>query len=228
MALGFPWRLNVNRLYANALLKTLGIRCHIHGNLPKTSSLLVSNHVSWLDPFLCAQLGKVSFVTSTDTLRDPLLGSITRFAGCQFVSRKALDVQRELEAMKRSHSAGIHLAIYPEGTSGNGVNLLPFRSSFFEVAMQRNMPVQPIALRWNKEVAHYYGDMSFGPHLAQIVASQGLEATIEFLPLLYPQDFADRKGICAASAKSIANSNTIKTRFEPYPNIDTLDCIHAT
>lgn len=193
----------INKAYSKALLRVLGIQVQVEGNFSKNSSVLVSNHCSWLDPFLVTSLANVSFVTSTDTQKDPLLGPITSVAGCHFVSRKPWSLPQEMAAMEKTLASHVHLAFYPEATSGDGSKLLPFRPTFFDLSVRSGIPVQPAVLRWNSDVVPYYGDMKFVPHIAKVIATKGIRATYQLLEPISPTEFPDRKVLTQACEESI-------------------------
>jgi 1-acyl-sn-glycerol-3-phosphate acyltransferase len=48
---------------------------------------------------------------------------------------------------ERLHAGDI-LAIFPEGTTSNGVDLLPFHANLFQAAIAANVAVLPVALRF--------------------------------------------------------------------------------
>ncbi len=196
----------INKAYSKALLRVLGIQVQVIGRFTENSCVLVSNHCSWVDPFLVTSLANVAFVTSTDTQKDPLLGPITSVAGCHFVSRKPWSLPQEIAAMEKTLANQVHLAFYPEATSGDGSTLLPFRPTFFDLSVRSQIPVQPAVLRWNSDIVPYYGDMTFIPHIARIIATKGIRATYQLLEPISPSEYADRKALAQACEESIQSS----------------------
>jgi 1-acyl-sn-glycerol-3-phosphate acyltransferase len=136
------------------------------------------------------------FVTSTQIKNQPVLGTITRLAGCLFVTRTPWTLQEELNEMS-SRAQNIPLAIFPEATSGKGHKLLPFRSASFAIATQQGLHVQPVLLRWNNLTAAWYGDMKFAPHLFTILKTRGLNLHVRFLDPVPTLPGTNRKELCA-------------------------------
>jgi len=195
--------LGVNSIGAQLLLKLLNVNYTQHSEPVQGPALVVSNHVSWLDPMVLAAQCDVSFITSQDTGKHPFLGLITKIGGCLFVSRKPWTLRKEIAEIANQIEPNSYIAFYPEATSSNGSQVLPFHASFFEVAVIQNIPVQPVVLRWATKEAAYYGDMTFASHLMQVMSLAELELEVIYLPPLNPKDFASRKELCAAAEASI-------------------------
>lgn len=110
---------------------------------------MVANHISWLDIVLLLATGHCKFVAKAEIAHWPLLGSLTRGAGTLFIERESpRDALRVMHRMAEELRAGEILAIFPEGTTSNGLQLLPFHANLFQAAISAHAPVQPVALRF--------------------------------------------------------------------------------
>jgi 1-acyl-sn-glycerol-3-phosphate acyltransferase len=129
----------------SVLLWGFGIRVGRCGVLSKEGDLFVSNHVSWTDiPVLGVTIG-AGFVAKSDIEKWPFLGRLTERYGCLFVSREQrATVRVQADALKRN------IILFPEGTTGNGQQLLPFRSSLIGAVANGRGRIVPITLayRW--------------------------------------------------------------------------------
>lgn len=159
----------------------------------KESSLIVVNHLSYVDILILASRYPSLFVTSTEIKETPVLGWITDLAGCFFVERRKSKIilgtkENELRLMKEKIEHGFSILLFPEGTSSDGSRVLPFKATFFQLASDLNIPVRPITLKYLGEsgkVVPWYGSMTFIDHLFKVCFSEKIEAEItELDPIL--------------------------------------------
>lgn len=138
---------------ARTALRLIGLNPVVSGqnNLPKGRAFVaVANHSSYLDgPILFATLaGTPSFVIKGELAVAPLVGSMLRKIGMQFVER--FDVERSLRdaenlgAILRGRGS---LVFFPEGTLRRTPGLLPFRTGAFTLAARAGVPIVPVVLR---------------------------------------------------------------------------------
>ncbi len=138
--------------WAQASLTLLSIDLQVNGLPPKGGPLLlVANHVSWLDIVVLLASCPCRFVSKSEIGRWPVVGTLTRAAGTLFITRNsrrdALRVVHQM-AEKLQADSGMVLAIFPEGTTSNGLQVLPFHANLFQAAISANAPVQTAALRF--------------------------------------------------------------------------------
>jgi len=111
--------------------------------------LLAANHISWLDIVLMLASSPCHFVAKSEIARWPLLGRLTRAAGTLFIARdSARDALRVVHHMADELRAGAVLAVFPEGTTSDGLRLLPFHANLFQAAISADAPVQAVALQF--------------------------------------------------------------------------------
>lgn len=189
------------------LLWGLEIHTEQKGTLANTDGkplLLVANHISWLDVLVMARYAPVIFTPKREIARWPLVGSLTKLAGAVFVDRKARHVQDNLQEMRPAMASGRPLLLFAEGTTGDGRTLLPFKSSFFALATEEDVSVQPAVLRYQvpgedakqPSPVAWYGEMEFLPHFWKVLQIPRLGASLELLPPLdIPPGERDRKAL---------------------------------
>lgn len=136
--------------WAHTLLARLAIKLVVIGVPPAQGPLLLAaNHISWLDIVVMHSARYCRFVSKADVQRWPVIGTMATGAGTLFIQRESRrDAMRVVHHMAESLSAGDVLAIFPEGTTSDGVSLLPFHANLFQAAIAANAPVLPIALRF--------------------------------------------------------------------------------
>lgn len=134
----------------SVLLWGFGIHVGRCGVLSKEGDLFVSNHVSWTDiPVLGVTIG-AGFVAKSDIEKWPFLGRLTERYGCLFVKREQRATARvQADALKVLLTQR-DIILFPEGTTGNGRQLLPFRSSLIGAVANGRGRIVPITLayRW--------------------------------------------------------------------------------
>lgn len=140
--------------WARSSLTLLGIDLKVTGSPPKNGPLLlVANHVSWLDIVVLLASCPCHFVSKSEIGKWPVVGSLTRAAGTLFITRSSRrDALRVVHKMaeKLHVDSGVVLAIFPEGTTSNGLQVLPFHANLFQAAITANAPVQTVALRFEE------------------------------------------------------------------------------
>ena len=118
-------------------------------------SLLVANHISWLDIMAVhAVVPEARFVSKADVKAWPLVARLVDSAGTLYLEReRKRDALRVVHAVAAGAAAGQVVAIFPEGTTSTGHGLLPFHANLLQAAISTATPVQPVALRFS-DAAH--------------------------------------------------------------------------
>ncbi len=134
--------------WAARMLQVLGIRLEVHG-LPvaRGPCMLVANHVSWLDILVLHAGRHCRFVSKAEVRHWPLIGRLATGAGTLYIARESRrDAMRLVHHMADALRAGEILAIFPEGTTSDGQQVLPFHANLLQAAIAAQAPVQPVAL----------------------------------------------------------------------------------
>lgn len=173
---------------ARDVLAAHGIRCVASGAQVPIQAILVSNHVSWLDPLAVAAHVPCIPVSKADVSGWPLVGSLARELGVVFVSRgDAGSGARALRAAFSALGAGACVLNFPEGTTSAGDGVLPFRPGLFGLALRTGAPIVPVAIRYEPRSLAWTGDASFLPHYLSLAASRGAHVSVRFgAPLAIP------------------------------------------
>jgi 1-acyl-sn-glycerol-3-phosphate acyltransferase len=134
------------------LLHAIGVRFRARGTFRTGATLVVANHVSWLDiAALHAVCPQARFVSKADVRRWPLLGWLIAAVGTLFIEReRKRDALRVVHQMAAALTEGGVVAVFPEGTTGDGRSLLPFHANLLQAAIGVGVPVQPVALRYTE------------------------------------------------------------------------------
>jgi len=167
-------------------LRVFSVEYGCSGPIPHTG-LLVNNHLSYVDILVLVALTPAVFVSKAEVKNWPVFGWFARLAGTLFVDRtRRSDVSRMNAEINRALAAGNVVVLFPEGTSWNGSEILPFKSSLLEpiVSSPHALAVGHISYHVaGGSVARdvcYWGDMTFFPHLLRLMSCKKVKAMVRF------------------------------------------------
>lgn len=177
------------QVWSRELLARLGIRLQVVGEAAQPGPLLlVANHISWLDITALHAARFCRFVSKADVKAWPLIGALASGVGTLFIQRESRrDAMRVVHHMADSLRAGDVLAVFPEGTTSDGVDLLPFHANLLQAAIAAGAPVQPVALQFldthtgqRSEAPLYVGEDTLLRSVWRTVRAPGVTARIVF------------------------------------------------
>jgi 1-acyl-sn-glycerol-3-phosphate acyltransferase len=178
-------------------LRVFRIELRIDGPIP-TSGLLVCNHLSYLDILILSATTGCIFVSKCEVKSWPVFGWFASMAGTLFLRRdRRSDVARMTREMRGALDDGALVALFPEGTTSDGREVLPFKSSLIEPATQSRHAVWAGLIEYDLEdgsVADevcYWRDMALAPHLMNLLGKRGIHARLRFTRV--QEGGADRK-----------------------------------
>ena len=146
--LGEPAREARVQAWSMRMLALLGVKLEIRGQPPRNGPvLLVANHISWLDILVMHAACYCRFVSKADVKRWPLIGTLATGGGTLYIERESRrDALRVVHRMSESLARGEVVAVFPEGTTGDGDGLLPFHGNLIQAAISAGAPAQPVGL----------------------------------------------------------------------------------
>jgi 1-acyl-sn-glycerol-3-phosphate acyltransferase len=175
--------------WARHMLAVLGIELRLLGSPPVAGPmLLVANHISWLDILVMHAARHCRFVSKADVKRWPLIGTLATGAGTLYIERESRrDAMRVVHHMADALRAGDILAVFPEGTTSDGRELLPFHANLIQAAISAQAPAQPVALSFVDAAsglpsfaASYIGDETLVGSLWRTLTAPPLAAVVAF------------------------------------------------
>lgn len=172
-------------LFQRLLLWGLRIRVYRTGDLDP-NALIVANHISWTDILALGSLRPMAFIAKAEVSKWPLLGLLARLNGTVFVRRdERSTVIQQVAAVSAALAHG-PVILFPEGTTGNGAEVLPFRPSLFAAAGEGR--VQPVSILYRPrgrawragELARFSwdGDKEFWPHLLEVSGGGAIDCHV--------------------------------------------------
>lgn len=186
-----------------------GLRVRTIGIPLQRDVLFVSNHLSWLDIMAVAGATGAAFVSKDDVARWPVIGWLARLNNTVFVARTdRRAVQGQAGALRNALATGQPVALFPEGTTAGGQEVLPFRASLLASVMPPlpGLKVQPIAIDYGAVAAEiaWVGDEGAKANARRIFSRKGnIPVTLSFLEPVDPHDMPDRKALAEASRAEI-------------------------
>jgi lyso-ornithine lipid O-acyltransferase len=221
-AISMEWKLR-NTLpvfYHRTCCKLWGMTIEVKGELAASRpTLLISNHVSYLDIPVLSTLGPLSFVAKSEVSAWPFFGVLAKLQRTVFVDRKRASAGRQRDAIRDRLTAGDRLVLFAEGTSDDGNRVLPFKSALFSVA-ERRAPDQPLTMqavslaythlngmpigRNLRPLYAWYGDMDLGGHLWTFAGLGRTRISVELHAPLSAGDFATRRDLATHMYRQVA------------------------
>jgi lyso-ornithine lipid O-acyltransferase len=181
-------------------VRALGLRIHVVGEMtPLRPLLIASNHISWTDIEVMASLFDMTFIAKSDIDTWPVIGKLFRLQRPIYVerNRKRRTGEQASEIAKRM-DADQPIVLFPEGTTGDGNMILPFKSSLFgaaaksiESGIRDTVHVQPVAIvytringvpmgRLHRPLAAWIGESELLPHLTGLLRGGGVDVELHF------------------------------------------------
>ena len=171
------------------MLRCLGVEVRVSGSAHPGAVLMVANHVSWLDiPALHASAPQARFVSKSAVAHWPLLGRLARAGGTLFIEReRKRDALRVVHEVADALRQGNAVAVFPEGTTGAGYEVLAFHANLLQAAITTATVVQPIVMRYSEPghpvslAAQYTGTTTLVDSLMKVCRAHGLVVDVRFL-----------------------------------------------
>lgn len=146
------WQRRLAKNWSARLLSILSIRLRYQGTPPAleiSRAMLAANHVSWLDVYSLQTVCPARFVAKAEIRGWPLLGWLSRNAGTLFIERsKRSDTARINKHISEALASGDRVAVFPEGTTGDGKALMHFHASLLQPAVNAEAMLYPVAIRY--------------------------------------------------------------------------------
>jgi len=177
------------QVWAHRMLVLWGIGLEVRGEPPHSGpALLVANHISWLDILVIHATRHCRFVSKSDIKHWPVIGTLATAAGTLYIERALRrDAMRVVHHMADALRAGEVVAVFPEGTTSDGIHLLPFHANLMQAAISADAPVVPVALQFVDRVSGetslapcYVGDDTLAGSIWRTLTTPGITAVVSY------------------------------------------------
>jgi 1-acyl-sn-glycerol-3-phosphate acyltransferase len=189
------------------VLDGLGVHYRVEG-APPTGGLVVANHLGYLDILILSAAMPCFFVSKMEIAGWPFFGTAARAGGTIFLDRSSLASANSVaEEIIQRFKLPVPVLLFPEGTTSDGSQVLPFRSRLIASATAAGAPITAAAIRYvidggieERELC-WIGDAAFLPHLWKMLGTPGFFAVVRFgQPRVYP----DRRAAADATYAEIS------------------------
>ena len=210
VAIAYPFIRDARRLWlkqrwSRQLLEILGVRIDAQLSSVTPGSLFVVNHISWLDIYALNAARPLAFVSKAEVRSWPLIGWLAAHADTLFLSRESRRQTKRVNVeMGELLLAEKDVAIFPEGTTTEGTQLLHFHGALLQSAVDIGRPVQPVALSYyggdgrRSAVPAYVGETTLSESLLAILTGGPLTVRLRPTPPLDPRVMTRRELAYAA------------------------------
>jgi lyso-ornithine lipid O-acyltransferase len=192
-------------LFLAIMGQAAGLRVRTEG-AARPGALLLANHLSWLDILALAGTSRAIFVAHSGLTVHGALKWLCDQNDTIFITREKRGSVAGQVAQVRAALGERPVTIFPEGTTGDGTGLLPFKSSLLAAVepLAGEIPIQPVALDYADapEIAWFAGEPGM-INVRKILSRRRTELTIRFLEPLSGEALANRKTMTAAAQAAI-------------------------
>jgi 1-acyl-sn-glycerol-3-phosphate acyltransferase len=211
-----PLGFRFGRFYLSSWRKCIGHQLIIKGELSRaTPTLFVSNHSSYVDILVLGTFIPARFVAKKEVAKWPIMGWLATKQGTIYIDRSRNAIADGTETLIDYLDRGESLILFPEGTTSDGCRILPFGSSFFDVAMKKNVVVQPITVtyagwdglpmpRYMRKFCGWFSpDIDMVSHLWSIAQWGTVQVVVDLHSPMNPKAFLSRKELSQASFEAV-------------------------
>lgn len=235
VALRRQWTSKLPVFYHRWCCRILGFRIRVLGTpTAERPVLFAANHISYTDITILGSVIPGSFIAKAEVANWPFFGWLAKLQRSVFVDRRVRSTASQRDAISDRLAAGDALILFPEGTSGDGNRVLPFKSALFGAAqLEKECPaviVQPVSLAYTRldgipigrlyrPYFAWYGAVDLAPHIWSMVGLGTVEVVVEFHPPTFLSDCGSRKALAGYCYARIAGgvAGALFGRRQPAP-----------
>lgn len=216
------------KLFHAFCYKLVGVNVIVEGEPARGDHIVyIGNHISYLDVQTVGGIVEGTFIAKKDIESWPFFGLMGKMGQTIYMSRNPADAAREGQMLDERLKEPSPIIIFPEGTSSNGSSILPFKSSLFELFLNKNITIQPFTISIisvngktpvtteMRDQYAWHGDMDLIPHLWSFVKSKGTTIKITFQNPIATHSFKDRKLLCDVCHAAVVKGLDLSTSA-PY------------
>lgn len=176
--------------FCRRLCKVFNIEIQVHGEIPRTPALWVSNHISWLDVAVLGSGARVFFLAKAEIEKWPLLGKLAKGGGTLFIKRGSGDSVKIREQMTEFLKQDSPVLFFPEATTSDGTRIKKVHGRLLGAAIEAQRPVQVCLICYVNQqgeldtVAPFIGDTTFAKHVQNVLEMPNVIAHLMALPAI--------------------------------------------
>lgn len=198
---GNTFKTRLIQWWCSWLIGAFNIKIIPTGYVPKkgakiSNTMFVANHVSWADIHALNSLIPLRFIAKSEIKNWPIFGYLVSKANTLFIDRnRKQDAKRTVEIAHQSLQSGDNLCFFPEGTTTDGTEIKPFKSSLIQAAILAGATIWPVAIRYPKAdgsintEAAYAGETTLIESMQQILSQQQPVVELHFTDPITPENY---------------------------------------
>ncbi len=220
----------IPRFYHTLCARIFGFDVRVRGQPSSAApTLFVANHISYTDIMVLGSLIEGSFIAKAEIADWPFFGTLCRMARTVFVARRGPRAAEQRDEIASRLDACDNLILFPEGTSNDGLHVLPFKSALFAVAQPREgsppLAVQPVSIAYTRldgiplvrslrPHLAWYGDMTLVPHMLVLLGLGRVTAHVVFHEPIPGDAFPSRKALAERCRQAVVEGVNAANRGE--------------
>ena len=200
--------------FCQALRAGIGMLVTTEGRFPDGGGSVISNHLGYPDIIVYAAVHRCVFCSKAEIRSWPFVGWMTMMAGTVFIDRgRGGSALKAKDEMMDTVAAGLPVMFFPEGTTTNGLGILPFHSGLLQQALSAEAPVTAARISYTldqpnragvtvRDNVHYWGTIPLLKHLWGFCQLRGVHAHVRFAdaPIVWSVEGIHRK-VAAVEAR---------------------------
>ncbi len=194
------------RYWSRIMLRLMGVRWRVVGEPIRGGGVIAANHASWADILALRATRRLNFVSKAEVRDWPYVGWIADQCDTVFIERRRSATRTQQDVLRQRLDNHETLVLFPEGTSSDGLRVLPFKSALlsflFEDGVRETARVQAATVNWtappDQPAAFYgwWGAMPFEGHIWDVLCrSVGGAVEVVFAPPHAVDAFPSRKAM---------------------------------
>ncbi len=203
--------------WSASLLNLLNIRVIAEGVVPQQAlrnTMFVANHISWVDIHALNSVHTTRFIAKSEIRQWPIFGFFATRVNTLFIDReKRHEAGKIVDTTRKALQAGDCICFFPEGTTTDGTEIKPFKSSLLQAAIDAKSEVRPFSIHYpdaedgiNTEMS-YWGEMSLIESMRNVIRQRQATVVLRFAEPINAANY-DRRNLTSMTRKIIiCNSN---------------------
>jgi 1-acyl-sn-glycerol-3-phosphate acyltransferase len=213
-----PWAM----LFLRISTRALGARVTVYGQPLRKDVFFVANHISWHDIPILAGITGTSFVAQDGVRAWPIIGWLAKLNRTIFISRtEKQNVAQQVAELRQAIAENWSVTLFPEGTTSDGLGLLPFKQSLFATLAPppKPMMIQPVLLDFGndgRDIAWIGEETGWESAWRAFTRPGSYNVGVHFLEPFDPGALADRKLVCALARARLAEALSAKLGYDVH------------
>lgn len=209
----------IRKFWAKSILLLCNLKVISKSKLDKKTDAIICNHISWLDIIVLLSTCDIIFVSKSEVKNWPGFGFLAQLGDTVFIERKTMSAKLHLKQISKRLVQSQKLCIFAEGTSSDGMSVLPFKSSLFDVftsfrkKSQEDVFLQPVSIYYEapknkkKDFYGWWGVMPLFPHIISVLSNFNFaKVYISFNKTINATNIGERKELSKIVENSVRES----------------------